>query len=200
MIDFGSVVAVLFPILAGAIAGGIVSEWRARAAERREDERELRRLRREETLMAIEDTRGDYIGAMDYLLARALGDRDGMLAARQGNQYFPRASIYLIGDERLLRRVIDLRREWSRRDPGSVSQTDMAILGAQRGHVMAALDHQKHRVLAGVEPLWPSPAFVEQAVRETGEQFAVPDEHRPSVDLTATTPEKWRADLRRPTK
>jgi hypothetical protein len=166
----------------GALAGGLVGEWRARAAEKRADKREAERRRRDDWHRALDDTRADYLGSMDALFALLVGSRELMAQARHGDTAFPRANFYLIADEDLMRRVDALRSELSHRPPGSgITNEDMARIGAQRGHVSAALDVQRHRVESGEEPLWPTSAFVREMIDRVGDSYGVPPEYRPKV-------------------
>jgi hypothetical protein len=170
-------VRLLASAVVAAVTAGVVSEWRTRAAEKRADVKEIARLQRDDLLRGIDDTLANYREQMDYLLARLVGTG----AISPGADH-PRGNFYLIGDEALITRVIDLQAELEARTPGSgPSANDIARLGAQRGHVAGALDVQRGRVLSGQEPIWPSRAFVRQILEREGDRYGVPPEHRPKV-------------------
>ena len=92
---------------------------REEAVERRAEERERKRDRRERMLRTIDDTQGDYLGSMDWLMYRALGGTDEMARTKWGEAHWPQAQWYLIGDEEFLEQVFDLRMELSALRPGS---------------------------------------------------------------------------------
>jgi hypothetical protein len=168
---------------AGALAGGIIGEWRARAAERRADERDRKRLRAEHTLRQISETERDYMAASDWLLRWVAGDAEGIKTVQHGSQPYPDANMYLLGDEVLIRQVIDLRAELheGRAFGSGLTAEDVGRLGAQRGHVSARLAAQRERVLSGEEPIWPSEGFVRSLLDEAQAKYGVPPEYRPRM-------------------
>lgn len=179
--------------IVAAVVSGVISEWRGRQAEkravkreqdaeRRAEERERRREQRDLWLRQINDTQGDYLGTADWLMYRALGSQEHMDRTRWGDQHWPEAQWYLIGDETLLRQVFDSRRELSRRQFGEgFSEDDATRAGALRGHVTARLEAQRERVRDGQDPLWPSAAFVKQYLAEVTEAHGIPRELVPKI-------------------
>lgn len=169
--------------VAGAIAGGVVGEMRARAADKRAEERDRRRLRAEQTLRAISETQRDHIAATDWLLRWLAGDQEGIKSVKHGSEQFPDANLYLLGDEALIRQVIDLRTglHEGRAFGSGVSIEDAGRLGAQQGHVSSRLAAQRQRVLSGEEPLWPSREFVTSLLDEVSEKYGIPSDFRPPM-------------------
>jgi hypothetical protein len=177
----------------GAVAGGLVAEWRARAseartekrtlaAEQRSEERDKARLARDDLIRAIDDTLADFLAQQEWLIGWAVGDQARMAAAGEGRAYHPMAQVYLIGDEDLILQVMALSDEIAGRPSGAgFSTEDATRMGAQRGHVTARLDAQRARVTTGQEPLWPSTAFVRDIVKRTGDKYGIPEEYRPKV-------------------
>lgn len=178
--------------IVAAIVSGAVADWRSRQAEKRaakreQDaearavERERARERRDRWLAQINDTQGDYLGSMDWLLYRAMGAQERADRARWGNEHWPEAQWYLIGDEDLLRQVFDFRRDLMARPAGKFSQGDALRAGALQGHVLARLEAQRERVRNAQEPAWPSATFVRQYLEETSEAHGIPPELMPKI-------------------
>lgn len=178
--------------IVAALVSGVISEVRARQAEKRAEkreraaesravERERARERRDRWLGQINDTQGDYLGSMDWLLYSAMGAQERASQARWGNDNWPEAQWYLIGDEDLLRQVYDFKRELMARKPGEFSQHDALRAGALQGHVLARLEAQRELVRNGSEPMWPSAAFVRQYLQETSAAHGIPRELMPKI-------------------
>jgi hypothetical protein len=167
----------------GATAGGIVSEWRAREADKRADTRDRRRLRQDALLRAISETQRDYIAASDWLLRWLAGDEEGLKSVRHGPGDYPEANLYLLGDESLIRQVVDLRKELheERKFGSGLSAHDAARLGALQGHVSARLAAQRDRVIEGQEPIWPSKEFVRSLVDAAADRYGISPEMRPPM-------------------
>jgi hypothetical protein len=96
------------------IVSGLISEWRARAAEKREAkreeaaerraaERDRKRDKRDLLLRNIDDTQSDIIGSFEWLMYRAMGSREHMEQTPWGDEHWPHAQWYLLGDEDLFR-------------------------------------------------------------------------------------------------
>lgn len=176
-----------------AVVSGVISEWRARAAakravereeaaERRSDERERKRDRRDIFLRQLDDTEGDYLGSMDWLMYRSMGSQEHMDATRWGESHWPHAQWYLLGDEALLDQAFAFRMELQARPFGAgFDNHDAARMGALQGHVRTRLDAQRERVRNGEEPLWPRAAWVKSFLDRAGAQFGVPPEYQPKI-------------------
>lgn len=176
-----------------AIVSGAITEWRTRQAEkralrreealeRRADDRERKRDARERVLRQIDDTQGDYLGSMDWLMYRAVGATDEMARTRWGEAHWPQAQWYLIGDEELLDQVFGLRMELSALQPGAgLSELHLAKLGALRGHVASRLEAQRELVRNDHEPIWPSTAWVKAMLAKSGAAFGIPPEYQPKI-------------------
>jgi hypothetical protein len=184
-------IRILLSATAGAIAGGVVGEWRARSAEKRAvaredgaearaDEREAKLFRRDQMLRAIDATERDLQGSLDSRTRRAI---TGEVVAAE---HVPHSNMYLVGDEGVLRQYADLTEEFDARPPGSgFSDHDLARTAALTGHIRARLDVQRDRVGHGRGPVWPSPAFVNELLARAGDKYGVPEEFRPQVNLDA---------------
>jgi hypothetical protein len=42
-------------------------------------------------LKQLDDTQGDYLASMEYLMVRAIGHQERMMAVNQGHEHFPNA-------------------------------------------------------------------------------------------------------------
>ena len=122
-----------------AVVGGIVAELRGRAAEGRAANREAQRdrlvLQRQEWLRQIDDTEQDLAATLDWHIARSAGVEAAMREATARRAAASHAQIYLVGDEELLRRWMDLMDELERLEPGAktLSESHAARMGALRG-------------------------------------------------------------------
>jgi phage-related protein len=148
--------------LIGAIAGGVVAELRARAAERREEGRTLEAERRAEQhkiawetrslqLQAIEQTIRQYPVMWQSIWARAERDEAALERLRWGEDVFPDATIWLLGEPDLIRRELELQAKYA--DHVARTPAEIEELAEQRAAVMTALDEQRERVRAGETPL-----------------------------------------------
>ena len=157
---------ILLPVAAGAIAGGLLGEWRARAAEWRAEKRSAETearsraryfadLERTEYLAQIDQTEMDYVGNDQFLVARLAGSADAMSAAKTGALHYPKAEIYLIADVALLREVMRFRATLGARPFGSgITRDETARMGILRGNVMTVLGVQRGRLLRGGDLTW----------------------------------------------
>jgi hypothetical protein len=192
--DLGDVIRLLAgSAVVAAIVSGVIAEWRTRqaekravhreeAAEKRAEERERRRDHRDLLLRQIDDTQGDYLGSMDWLMFRAMGSQEHMDKTRWGHDHFPNMQWYLIGDEGLLDQVFGLRIELGKREHGAgFSQHDVARMGGLQGHVLARLESQRERIRNGDEPVWPSARWVKSMLDRAGAEFGIPQEYQPKV-------------------
>jgi hypothetical protein len=107
---------VLVSIVGGGLAGGIISELRSRAAERRAVARERAVTFRDRQRRAIEETRLDYAAANETALSLAAG------AARPSHTYYPNAQMWLIGDPTLILETVQIRQELIARNVDNACQ------------------------------------------------------------------------------
>ena len=183
----------LLGLLTGAIAGGVIGEWRARAAEgraekfgraaeERADAKDRARLRRDKWLHAIEETERDLAGAVEFYIAKATGNIAAMRTIRHGPQDFPKAMVHLVGDGATLRLLATLHAELGGRPTGSgLSDHDMARLSAAHAMAMNRLGQQAERVMDGQEPFWPSAGVIRELIDIAGDQYGIPPEYRPII-------------------
>lgn len=135
--------------LSGGVVGGVISEWRAHAAEGRAVQRERATTVRDRQLAAIEETRLDYAAANEAALSLAAG-------RSTNTKYYPNAQIWLINDPALLVETVDIRHELISRSGRGISDDDARRLGVLLGRVSTALSRQEERVLDGKPVVYPT--------------------------------------------
>jgi hypothetical protein len=156
--------------VSGGLVGGIIGEWRARAAEGRAAKRERAITFRDQQLRAIEETRLDYAEANDRALSLAAGQSE---SARATTKYYPNAQIWLIGDPALLLETMLVRKELMARNGSGITEDDSRRLGVLLGRVNTALSRQEDRVREDKPPLYPTPEQVESILRQTSEAHGI---------------------------
>jgi hypothetical protein len=156
--------------LSGGVVGGIIGEWRARAAEGRAVTRERTTTFRDRQLKAIEETRLDYAAANETALSLAAG------AARPSHTYYPNAQIWLIGDPTLILETVQIRQELIARNGSGITDEDSRRLGVLLGRVSTALSRQEERLFEDKPPVYPTRDEVEFILRKTGELHGIDPE------------------------
>jgi hypothetical protein len=151
-------IEIFFSAAVGAIAGGVVAEWRARSAEARAVKREQSTTFRDRQLRAIEETRLDYAQANEAALSLA-GGRPAT------KEYYPNAQIWLINDAALIEETANIRHELVSRGGSGITEDDSRRLGLLLGRVSTALSRQEERILEGKPPAYPPVEEVEAVLR-----------------------------------